>query len=144
MFNSIVVAFDGSDHSETAVRTACDLAGKYGAKLHIVYVPDLYDQAIVAGWTTVTVPVSDEDITRAGQPVIERASAVAQEAGQTPTSVAIRKGPPTEAILDFAADKKADLIVAGRRGRGQLSGLLLGSVSQKLAAHAACPVLTVK
>jgi nucleotide-binding universal stress UspA family protein len=52
-------------------------------------------------------------------------------------------GEPTEAIIDAVRREKADLLVVGRRGRSRLSGLLLGSVSQKLTSLAPCKVLVV-
>jgi len=52
-------------------------------------------------------------------------------------------GDPTALILKKASALHADAIVAGKRGRGQLSGLLLGSVSQKLVTLAPCPVVIV-
>jgi len=52
-------------------------------------------------------------------------------------------GDPAERILDAARSEQADMIVVGRRGRGRLAGLLLGSVSQKLVSLAPCVVVVV-
>jgi nucleotide-binding universal stress UspA family protein len=51
------------------------------------------------------------------------------------------EGTPPDALFDAATG--ADLLVVGTRGHGRLSGLLLGSVSQKLAHHAPCPLVLV-
>ncbi len=52
-------------------------------------------------------------------------------------------GDAAETIIDLAREGQIDLLIAGRRGRGRLSGLLLGSVSQKLTTLAPCPVMIV-
>jgi nucleotide-binding universal stress UspA family protein len=51
---------------------------------------------------------------------------------------------PAEAIINVANVRKSDVIVMGSRGHGTLAGLLLGSTSQKVVAHAPCPVLIVR
>ena len=56
----------------------------------------------------------------------------------------VLEGPPAEAILEISKTRNNDLIVMGTRGLGRLSGLLLGSQSQKVIAHAQCPVLLVR
>ena len=51
---------------------------------------------------------------------------------------------PAEKIVDKAERGKYDLLVIGNRGIGGLSGFLLGSVSDKVAKAASCPVVIVK
>ncbi len=66
--------------------------------------------------------------------------------GQAVPSVrtVVREGDPASAILAVAKEADADLIVMGRRGLGDLAGLLLGSVSQKVTHLAECACLTVR
>jgi nucleotide-binding universal stress UspA family protein len=58
--------------------------------------------------------------------------------------VLIDIGDPASTIVRVSEDLEADLIVMGRRGRGDLGGLLLGSVSHKVGHLAACAVMTVR
>lgn len=143
MFKDIVVAFDGSNHAETAVLSACDMADKYSAKLHLIHVPEAQDQAIAMGASAVVLPVDAQTLKERGTPVIKRATDLAKGAGQVFSSTEILSGPPADAILKNAKDKGADLIISGRRGHGQLKGMLMGSVSQKIASSANCAVMTV-
>lgn len=75
--------------------------------------------------------------------VIEDAMA---EIGEIPCDLhtEILEGDPAEAIINVANTRKSDLIVMGSRGLGRLAGLLIGSTSQKVVAHANCPVLVVR
>ncbi|MBO1438058.1 universal stress protein [Meiothermus sp. CFH 77666] len=138
MFNNILMAFDGSTHAQKAARLAADLARQYQAALCVVHtydpVPDYLGE-----------PYLQEVISRrteAADRVMEQAQALLGELPKVETEVL--EGPAAEVILRVAQVRHVDLIVMGTRGLGQLSGLLLGSQSQKVVTHAQCPVLLVR
>ena len=66
---------------------------------------------------------------------------MADRLGDVPTAVA--QGPAAPTLLDIAGEIVADLIVTGRRGRGDLAELVIGSVSHDLVHLASLPVVVV-
>jgi nucleotide-binding universal stress UspA family protein len=72
------------------------------------------------------------------RPIVARARAVGVRA-----TWLVWDGDPGEAIADAALAEGADLIVMGSHGRGPVSRLLLGSVSQRVVDHATCRVVVV-
>jgi nucleotide-binding universal stress UspA family protein len=56
----------------------------------------------------------------------------------------ILEGPPGQAILKVAEIEETDLIIMGSRGRTDLGGLVLGSVTHRVLHSSACPVLVVR
>jgi nucleotide-binding universal stress UspA family protein len=56
----------------------------------------------------------------------------------------VLSGDAAERLLEYGREQAVDLIVLGRRGVGQVRGLLMGSVSWKVSSLAECPVLTVR
>ncbi len=138
---SIMVAADGSESSNRAIDVAAALANTEGARLTIV---------------TVVTPVT-ENIQREFQRIEGDRSDPAEAAGQVILADAQQRagwadikgksillwGDPAEALIDAIMSEKVDAIVLGRRGRGQLAGLLLGSVSQKLVSLSPCMVVVV-
>ena len=139
---TIVVGVDGSDPGREALHWAAREARLRGAKLVAVHAwspaPALPDDSLDP------VPTAAPELA----PVLERDAKDFVEHELEPlrregidVESRIVAGEPTDALTDAAT--AADLLVLGTRGHGRLSGLLLGSVSQKLARHAPCPLVLV-
>lgn len=79
-----------------------------------------------------------------GERLMEDAKTRARQQAVPSVRTVLREGDPAAAILNLAREENADIIVMGRRGLGDLAGLLLGSVSHKVAHLAECACLTAK
>jgi nucleotide-binding universal stress UspA family protein len=173
MLKTILCATDGSDHANKAVDWAGDLAAKYGAELVLLYAmshrevsPELRHMAEVEHivdkvarppedvrpdyplWRAHQT-LSQSEVTSAriyrelGEQTLARCKRRVGDIGNVEVRTVIEDGDPADRILEVAEREKADLIVMGRRGLGDLKGLLLGSVTHKVAQLSKCPCLTV-
>lgn len=79
-----------------------------------------------------------------GRRLMQSASRRAQQGGVGKVQELIEEGDPAETILRVAGERDADMIVMGSRGLGSAKGLLMGSVSHKVAQLAPCTCVTVK
>lgn len=140
MFNHILVGVDGSEHGFKAAKIAGELARAIGTTT--VSVISCYEPLSVYMGAALLEQQSVNRIITA-KANIQRA---VEEIGALDCEVRTDtfEGPPAEKIIDIADSRNVDLIVIGTRGLGQLVGLLLGSQSQKVVAHAHCPVLLVR
>jgi nucleotide-binding universal stress UspA family protein len=136
MFKTIVLALDGSDGSKRATPLAVELAQRDNAKIVIVHV----DERIV-GKGGGDIRPDEPDIQAEVRKQAEELSGQGIE-----TSVEMRDvmvGGPAHPIAEVADAAGADLIVVGTRGHTGVSGILLGSVTQRLLHLAHQPVLAV-
>jgi nucleotide-binding universal stress UspA family protein len=141
----VVVGVDDSEPAACALRHAADLAASAHAPLRIVCArrPLPLDGWVRAYWRAVTPTLDPVEVTdEAARVILGRAkNAVhAQQPGVAVHAV-MAEGPPAGVILAHARD--AALVVVGARGRGNVAGLLLGSVSHGVVHGAQCPVLVV-
>jgi nucleotide-binding universal stress UspA family protein len=133
----VVVGVDGSPSSEHALRWAAAQSRLTGQPLHAIItwqLPVSYD-----GWI---VPDVDWGGDAAGtlQKSVENVLSAAEGARVVQH---VMRGHPAKVLVDETGDA-ADLLVVGSRGHGSFAGLVLGSVSQHVVAHAACPVAVVR
>jgi nucleotide-binding universal stress UspA family protein len=137
----IVVGVDGSETSRHALRWAADEAKSHGSQLHVVHAWEVPTPAAAVGAGRRTAPPEGQH-DEASRLV---ADVVRDELGDAPPGdvrTSIGRGAAAGVLLDAA--READLLVVGSRGLGGFRGLLLGSVSSKMAAHAPCPVVIVR
>jgi len=138
----ILVATDGSSGADRAVDTAAELAKATAAPLVIVTVG-----GNISGAQLRELAAAEGDLSKRleadANEILERAKQRAARAGASDIKLRSGWGDPSQVIIEAVLEEKADILVIGRRGRGLLSGLLLGSVSQKLASLAPCKVIVV-
>lgn len=137
----VLVAVDDTAHSWLAVEWAATEAALHGLTLRLVHSvgpgPEIGYDETGAGLT--------EQVFEAVTGMLEDArSRIAVAHPQLPVDTVLVHGRPAEAVLDAAADADAEVVVLGTRGRGGFAGLLLGSVSMKVAAHADRPVVVAR
>ena len=148
MFQKILVGVDGSESAIKAVTLAAGLSKNFGSQLvlaHVVQVSAIAEQAIKMSATEHLKENPKTIMEKLSQDVLDQARQHALQAGASEDGIATvtADGDQARQIIEAAKRLKSDLIVVGSRGRGRLEGLLLGSVSQKVAALAPCPCLIV-
>jgi nucleotide-binding universal stress UspA family protein len=142
----IIAATDGSDAAERAVEFAAALAKTGEAELSVIHVTRAAPKILAADLEAYARSEHmrlEEALATASEEELSHADRLAVSHGVKRVRTESQSGDPAEVIIRSAREKNADLIVVGRRGRGRLAGLLLGSVSQKLVALAPCAVLVV-
>ena len=138
----IVVGVDGSDHAHRALEWAMYEAGLRNAPLTVVTVFQIAKDHW--GLADLHYPQDEPARQRAGEAAQQAADKVAAQLnGPKPPAVLVKavSGVPAEVLINESKD--ADLLVVGTRGGG-FEEIMLGSVSSKVAHHAACPVVIIR
>jgi len=141
---TVILATDGSEPAERATNFAVQLTKRFEADLVIVHVSGNMDLSRhdIRALERAEGNVADV-FEQVAKQILARAEVNARNAGIASIQTKTGWGDPAEQIIDIARRVHADGIVMGRRGLGRLSGLLLGSVSQKVASLAPCVVILV-
>jgi nucleotide-binding universal stress UspA family protein len=139
----VLVAIDGSPGADRALTAAAELAKIAAAELTIVNVEQGYLSENVEPVRNAASASLEEILYAASAEILARAKVKANAFGVAGIRTQSGLGDAAGFILEVAGEERPDIIVVGRRGRGRLAGLLVGSVSQKLVALAPCKVLVV-
>ena len=137
----LMLAYDGSEHSQQALDWALDLNAQLLYELEIVTVIPPFP-SLFADFPTDTYALMEVN-RKNGQTMLERAAAHCLERGQT-TTTALLEGHIVDTLIEHATEGGFTFLISGTRGAGGFEGLLLGSVAHKLVTYSPIPVLIVK
>lgn len=147
MYERILVPTDGSKVAQAAVDHAVDIAEKYGAEVHALFIADT--DAIAYGLGTEQVDRIRQGNFQGMTELREDAEAatgyVKEQAEAVGLSVVERHagGQPHDMIADYAKENDVDLVVMGSHGRSGVRRVLLGSVTERTLRSTRVPVLVV-
>jgi nucleotide-binding universal stress UspA family protein len=138
--DTILLATDFSGASEKATAYAKAIARHFGSTLEMIHVVDpsavsVYDEAIVG--------TAAEEELRKQLAHTHHDQVSYLESGVVTKSFSTEGHDAAQTLLQFALDRKSDLIVAGTQAKKGVERLVLGSTAEKLIRNAECPVLTI-
>ncbi|WP_137895762.1 universal stress protein [Ramlibacter sp. 2FC] len=144
MFKHILVPVDGSPTSMQAVAKAAGLAKAFGSALTAIYVIDPYPFTGVGTDFAYGQAQYLNAATAEANDAIKAAREQLESDGLAVQTRVVESHTAWRGILETATAIGADLVVMGSHGRRGLEKLVLGSVAQRVLAHATLPVLVVR
>jgi nucleotide-binding universal stress UspA family protein len=139
-WKTVMVGVDGSPNSHKALAWAADEAAHHQADLVVVNVWE-HTLPPPAGSVSVSERYVPDPSQRSPEDLLAEIKEVLGEDPPVLVQPRVKQGVAAKVLIDQSAD--ADLLVVGTRGHGGFRGLVLGSVSQHVAAYAQCPVTVV-
>jgi len=148
LIKNILVAIDGSKSSERALDFAVDLATKYSARIVLISVFEPLSVSMITlgiGLSPVNLAEHIDGFMDFRKKILSNALKKARDTNsELVVTTILAEGRPSDKIVETAKEQKCDLIVIGSRGLGGIKEFFLGSVSDRVADHAQCPVLIIK
>lgn len=137
--NSILVPLDGSPLSELALPWATDLAQRYGAQL-ILFRVGLTPEV----WSLQDAPEMDARMDELETQCMKYLAEVQVRITAVPVKSEYGVGNATQRIVERSNQPDVSLVVMNSHGRDGLTRWMIGSVAEKVARHAGCPVLLIR
>ena len=147
MFKHILVPTDGSQLSTDTVRRAVSFASDAGARITFFFAKPDYPVAFYGEGALIDPTTPEKFAEMADSQAAEVLAAcekLAADGGVSSSGVSATSDIPYEAIIDAAERTGCDLIFMASHGRRGISGLLLGSETQKVLTHSEVPVLVYR
>jgi nucleotide-binding universal stress UspA family protein len=142
MIKTLVVGVDGTADSLDALRSAAERAEESGAFLIVLHVR--HDSGMAAGSLEAGAEVAMSEALDEAEKISHEGAAQALSGRKVHWRFDVAVGDPATELIAAARDQHADAIVVGGRSHGVISGLVIGSVAQKLVRHSPVSVLVVR
>lgn len=140
MIKRVLVPVDGSESAKRALRYGVDLTRLVGeAEILLVHCHKSFPKLLGEPYLQAAINAIQEDAEQIVAPYRE-----ILETSGAKFSERILEGAAWEKITEAAEIEKCDLIVMGSRGRSDLKGLVLGSVTHRVLHATPCPVLVIR
>ena len=141
---NILVPTDFGEAADAALMYARELAGRFGATLHVLHVADsIFQRTYGETYGPLAVDMQ-HDLEEAARKQLDELLIDSDGSGPPTRRAILTSSSPTFTIVEYAKDNAIDLIVMGTHGRGALAHLVMGSVAERVVRLAPCPVLTVR
>lgn len=134
MYETILVASDGSENATEALGHAVDLAAAVAATVHVMTVVETGSNPLKFGVSEV------DELNQAAKEIVDD---ILEEQAHIDTKAEIRRGKPTESLLEYADEIEADLIVVGQSGADAIEAAVFGSTTDRLARETDIPLTIV-
>lgn len=136
---NILLALDGSDHSNKVLDKAVEYAKLLDAGLVFVYCHEKFPQLLGEPYRNKEIAKILREAEQVVKPFLQRL-----ENEKIPVEVRLMEEPAGKIIADIASIEKCDLIIMGSHGLSNLTSLIVGSVTQRVLQTAPCSVLVVR
>jgi len=141
---NILVPTDFGEAADAALMYARELAGRFGATLHVIHVAEnIFLTTYGETYGPLAVDMQ-RDLEEGARTQLDELLTDSDGSGPPTKRAIVRSSSPSVMIVNYASDHAIDLIVMGTHGRGALAHLLMGSVAERVVRLAPCPVLTVR
>ncbi|MFB6126094.1 MAG: universal stress protein [Halolamina sp.] len=137
MFDTVVIATDGSESVRLAVGVALAVAERFDAAVHALYVVD--ESEVESSPERLRTEMREALADRG-----ETALSAVSDAFDGDVTTAVREGRPADEVGDYAREVDADVVATGTRGRHGENRFLIGSVAERVVRTCPVPVLTVR
>lgn len=139
----ILYTTDFSEYSKVALPYAMEMAEKFNAELHILYVVEPINTPVDFGWTQVNYAELEENHLEHAEKSLD--SIIAEDVPEgINVHAVVKHGRSFKEIIDYARNEDIDMIVMATHGLSGISHILFGSTTEKVVRKSPCPVLTVR
>jgi nucleotide-binding universal stress UspA family protein len=136
MMRKILVPTDGSTYSLKAAEYAAELARELKSRVSILHVSEYHPRVRAREL------VQEEE--KLGEKILSKTKDIFDKARVQVDVMKLEFGHPADIICSVAEREQFDLIVMGEKGAHEIGRFMLGSVADRVAHHAPCPVMVVR